>query len=72
MARLRVREIAEEKGISMSALSRQANINITTVRRIFRNPHHDVSLSVLEKIARALGVGVSDLIDDTTEDTSSS
>ncbi len=64
MARLRVREIAEAKGVGIAKLSRLADLSIVTVRRIWRNPHHDIALSTLEKIAAALGVKVNDLIDD--------
>lgn len=64
MARLRVREIAEAKGVGIAKLSRQADLSIVTIRRIWRNPHHDIALSTLEKIAAALGVSVTALIDD--------
>jgi transcriptional regulator with XRE-family HTH domain len=64
MARLRVRQIAEEQQISMSELSRRADVNITTVRRIWRDSHHNVSFHVLEKLALVLHVRVTGLIDD--------
>ncbi len=64
MARLRVKEIAQSKGISMGLLSRRANLTLGVIRKIWRNPHHDASFSTLQKIAEALGVSVRDVIED--------
>lgn len=64
MARLRVREVAQAKGIGQGFLSRKANVTQGVVRKLWRNPHHDASFSTLEKIATALGVSVKDLIED--------
>lgn len=63
MARLRVREVAQSQKMSMAKLSRKADLSIVTIRRIWRNPEYDVSLSTLQKIADALGVSVHELID---------
>jgi hypothetical protein len=69
--RLKVREVAEEKGISMAVLARRANIGITTAQRIWNNsataakggpPLESVSLKVLEDVAEVLGVEPWDLI----------
>ena len=61
--RLKVREIAEAKKINMSKLSRMADVNYNTIRAIWDNEMKDVTVSTLEKIARALKVDVSDLIE---------
>ena len=37
MARLRVREVAQPKGISMNKPARRADLNIITVRRLWRD-----------------------------------
>ena len=65
MYRLKVREIAEAKGVSMSKLQRDADIAFRTVKLIFRDPHRDINLSTLDKLAQALGVRICDLIDET-------
>ncbi len=65
MQRLRVKEVAKEKGISMARLSRLADVNPRTVEAIFKDPHRDVAYSTLAKLARALGVEVADLIENT-------
>ena len=63
MVRLKIREIAEAKKINMSKLSRMADVNYNTIRAIWDNEMKDVTLSTLEKIARALKVDVSELIE---------
>jgi DNA-binding Xre family transcriptional regulator len=63
MIRLKIREIAEAKKINMSKLSRMADVNYNTIRAIWDNEMKDVTLSTLEKIARALKVDVSELIE---------
>ncbi len=64
MVRLKIKEVAQEKGISMAKLSRMADISYNTAQAISHNPHHDISLYVLDRIAKALGVKVSDLIEE--------
>lgn len=67
MVRLRVKEIAEAKGYNMSSLSRKADIGFSTVKRIFQDPYKEVTTTTLEKIARALEVSTSELIEDVDE-----
>jgi len=69
---LKIREIAEAKGITRTQLSRRADINYATVNAIWNNPQHDVSIKLLEKIAGALGVEISDLYDVLPDDDSMS
>jgi DNA-binding Xre family transcriptional regulator len=64
MARLKVQEVAEQKGISMSKLQRTADIAYRTIKLIYKDPHRDINLSTLEKLAKALGVKICDLIDE--------
>lgn len=63
MVRLKIREIAEAKKINMSKLSRMADVNYNTIRAIWDNEMKDITVSTLEKIARALKVDVSELIE---------
>lgn len=67
MYRLKVKEIAISKGFSQSKLSRASDLSFTTIRRVWHNPQHEVSVSVLHKIAQALGVTTNDLIEDVDE-----
>lgn len=64
MIRLRVKEIAEQKGFNISSLARRADIGFSTVKRIFRDPFKEISTGTLAKLAKALGVSSCDLIED--------
>ena len=71
MAKLRVDEVAKERGINISQLQRKADIAMRTARRYWFNtqtgnttgePLKEISLEVLSAIAKALEVRVVDLI----------
>jgi DNA-binding Xre family transcriptional regulator len=59
--RLRVDEILKEKKITTGKLSRGADIPISTVRRMVKEPTYQPRLDTLAKAARYLGVSVDDL-----------
>lgn len=59
--RLRVKELAKEKGFSLGRLQREAGLSYNTVRDIYRDPYKEVKRSTLEKIAVALGVKIAAL-----------
>lgn len=63
MIRLKVKEIAQRKGMSMGKLGRMADVDIKTIRRIYHFPTESITLAVLDRIAEALGVDASDLIE---------
>ena len=64
MIRLRVKDIAMQKGISMTRLSRLADTNYKTIKAIFDNPYREVTTTTLDKLAKALVVPVTDLIEE--------
>lgn len=64
MIRLKVREIAETKGITRTKLSRLSDTNYKTIDMIWKNPFREVGTQTLERLARALGVRVIDLIEE--------
>lgn len=53
------------KNISRTRLSRLADTNYKTIDKLWNNPHQEVTTTTLEKIAKALGVRVADLIEET-------
>lgn len=61
--RLKVKEIAENKGYSQGFLGRKANVDVRTMRKVFRNPYASITLVVLGRLADALGVDASELIE---------
>jgi len=61
--RLRVKEVAIEKGISLTKLSQRSEVAYNTVRRIWREPYTDVTLSTLQRLANVLKVDVNELIE---------
>ena len=64
MIRLKIKEIAESKGINQGQLSRLADVGYSTIRRIFDDPHYSVNFTTLEKIAKALGVSATELLEE--------
>ncbi len=69
MARLRLKEIAEERGLNISQVQRQAGLDMGMVRRYWYNegrkgPLTEVNLVALAKLAEVLGVRPSELIED--------
>jgi len=67
--RLRVKEVAAEKGVSMTKLSQRSEVAYNTVRKLMRDPYAEVTLSTLRRLADVLGVSTKDLIEDVPDDT---
>jgi DNA-binding Xre family transcriptional regulator len=68
MLRLRIKEVAESKGYNISTLSRAADVPFNTLRRAWKNPYYEIRLTTLHKIAQALGVPTSELLEDVPEE----
>jgi DNA-binding Xre family transcriptional regulator len=66
--RLRVKEVAEEKGFSMTKLTHRSELAYNTVRQIYRDPYRHVTYQTLDRLAKALGVQVSDLVEEVPDD----
>ena len=62
--RLRVKEVARQKGFSMGKLQRDADVAYNTVKRMYKNPYHVVTTETLGKLAKALGVSPGELIEE--------
>ena len=71
MVRLRVKEIAVEKGMSIASLARKADLDNRTVYRIVHDPFAEITTVTLGRLARGLGVSVKDLIEDAPDLSSS-
>lgn len=68
MLRLRVKEVAKEKGFSQGKLARAADMATNTLRAIYRDPYREISTMTINKLARALDVPVTELIEDVSEE----
>jgi DNA-binding Xre family transcriptional regulator len=61
--RLRVKEVAREKGMSMTRLHTRSEVAYNTIRRIFRDPYVEITTTTLNRLANALGVPPTDLLE---------
>lgn len=71
MIRLKVAEIAKEKGVSMKKLAKYSGLAYNTIRLIYRDPYRGIDLPTLDKLARVLQVDASELIESVPDDKSS-
>ncbi len=62
MARLRVKELAQQQGLKQNALAERSGVTIQLLNRYWNNNVQRVDLDELEKIAAALNVKIGDLI----------
>jgi transcriptional regulator with XRE-family HTH domain len=68
MIRLKVEEVAKAKGVSMRQLAKRSGLVYNTVRLIYRDPYRPLSTVTLDKLAKALGVDASELIESISDD----
>ena len=70
MVRLQIRELAEQQGLNITELSRQARIGYSTAHALWHDKPENLNRTVLSKIARVLGVQVRDLFAEDEENPS--
>ncbi len=68
MVRLKVKEVAAAKGMSQRKLSLRSEVDIKTIQKIYRYPTSIVTTETLDKLARALRVDVSELVESISDD----
>jgi DNA-binding Xre family transcriptional regulator len=71
MIRLKVKEVAARQGMSMRKLAKNAGIAYNTLRTLYRDPYRPLSTVTLDKLARALNVDASELIESENDPTNS-
>jgi len=64
MLRLKVKEVAREKGFSMGKLSRLADVDRSTLKLIYDRPDYNPTVNTLWRIAKVLKVSVGDLLEE--------
>jgi DNA-binding Xre family transcriptional regulator len=65
---LKVKEVAQQKGVSQGKLSRSSDVDIKTIKRIYRDSMTIVTTETLGKIATALNVDASELIENAPDE----
>jgi DNA-binding Xre family transcriptional regulator len=68
MIRLKIKEIAEGRGINQGKLSRLADVGYSTIRRIFDDPYYSVNFTTLERIGKALNMPATELLEEVPDD----
>lgn len=63
MLRLRVKEVLEEKKMSMNKLSQRSEVSYNIVKDICKNPYRIVSTDTINRLADALAVSAIDLLE---------
>lgn len=63
MIRLKVQDVAKEKHVSMRKLAKRSGLAYNTIRLIYRDPFRGIDMPTLDKLAKALGVDASLLIE---------
>lgn len=63
MVRLKVKEVAKERGFSMGKLSRVSDVAYNTIKRIYDDPNYSPTVNTLARIAIALNVSIADLVE---------
>ena len=57
-----IKKLRTEKGYSLEKVARFADLSLNTVMRVESGTNKNPTIETLTKIAKALGVGVDDLI----------
>jgi DNA-binding Xre family transcriptional regulator len=63
VVRLKVKEVAKERGFSMGKLSRVSDVAYNTIKRIYDDPKYSPSVTILARISVALNVSIADLVE---------
>lgn len=67
MIRLKVKEVAQAKGMSQRKLSIRSETDIKTIQKIYRYPNSVVTTETLDKLAKVLEVDVRELLESVDE-----
>ena len=66
--KLRVKEVAKAHGMSMTRLHIASEVAYSTIRRLFRDPYAEVTTTTINRLAQALGVPPTSLLEDASDD----
>jgi transcriptional regulator with XRE-family HTH domain len=63
MYRLKVKSIAQARGLSQGKVARMCDVDENIIQKIYRNPSVSITLHTLDKIAMGLDVDIRELIE---------
>ena len=66
--RLRVQEVATERGFTMTKLSHRSEISFNTVSSLFKDPYRTVNTHTLFRLSQTMGVSIHDLLEEVPDD----
>ncbi|HLI88109.1 MAG TPA: helix-turn-helix transcriptional regulator [Ktedonobacteraceae bacterium] len=61
--RIKIREVAKQRGMGQSRIARKVDMDLSVVQRIYRDPSMNITLATLEKLCRALDCTPNDLLE---------
>jgi transcriptional regulator with XRE-family HTH domain len=64
---LKIKEVAQQKNISQRQLFLKSDVDIRTVRRVFKDDTANITVETLARLAQVLNVDVSELIESTPD-----
>lgn len=59
----RIKELAQEKGISINHLCKISHVSNSTINRFFNDPNASIMIDTLKKLCIGLGIGIDDFFD---------
>ena len=65
--RLRIKEAAEEKNVSVYKLHMRSEIALSSIKRLYREPYTEVKVGTLARIADVLDVPIAQLFEEEFE-----
>ena len=68
MLRLRVKEVAQEKKLSMNMLSHRSEVAYNIIKDCYRNPYRVINSETINKIAKGLGVAATEILENVSEE----
>jgi transcriptional regulator with XRE-family HTH domain len=66
--RLRLKEVAEEKQVSMTKLFHRSQVGYTSIRAMFKDPYYSTTTETINRLAKALNVPTTALLEDVSEE----
>ena len=63
MLKIRLREVATEKKISMAQVAKRSGLDYKTVQRIWNEPYKNVDTITIDRLCKGLGVRPGDLLE---------